>query len=73
MTDYLEELLDQLEEEEAGTAARWPEGQAPAWAESPGCAALWEEDVAARYLEGQYRQCPYFRPGDDYTVVRHQN
>ena len=21
------------------------------------CAALWEEDVAARYLEGQYRQC----------------
>ena len=37
------------------------------------CAALWEEDVAARYLEGQYRQCPYFRPGDDYTVVRHQN
>lgn len=37
------------------------------------CAALWEEDVAARYLEGQYRQCPYFRPGDDYIVVRHQN
>ena len=45
MTDYLEELLDQLEEEEAGTAARWPEGQAPAWAESPGCAALWEEEL----------------------------
>ena len=43
MTDYLEELLDQLEEEEAGTAA--PEGQAPAWAESPGCAALWEEEL----------------------------
>ena len=45
MTDYLEELLDQLEEEEAGTAARWPEGQAPAWAGVPGCAALWEEEL----------------------------
>lgn len=37
------------------------------------CAALWEEDVAARYLEGQYKRCPYFRPGDDYTIVRRQN
>ena len=25
MTDYLEELLDQLEEEEADVAAHWPE------------------------------------------------
>ncbi len=33
------------------------------------CGALWEEDVAARYWQGQYKSCPYFRPGDDYTVV----
>lgn len=37
------------------------------------CAMLWEEDVAARCAEGQYTVCPYFRPGDDYTIVRRQN
>ena len=37
------------------------------------CDMLWEEDDAARFLEGQYRSCPYFRPGDDYSIVRHQN
>ena len=31
------------------------------------CAMLWEEDVAARYMEGHYKSCPYFRPGDDYS------
>ena len=36
MTDYLEELLDQLEEEEADVAAHWPEDLAPTWAEFPG-------------------------------------
>ena len=30
MTDYLEELLDQLEEEEAGTAAHWMDALGPA-------------------------------------------
>lgn len=37
------------------------------------CAALWDEDVAARMSEGQYKRCPYFRPGDDYSIVRRQN
>lgn len=37
------------------------------------CDMMWEEDVAARFMEGQYRSCPYFRPGDDYSIVRHQN
>ena len=37
------------------------------------CAMLWEEDVAARYLEGHYKSCPYFRPGDDYSIVRRQS
>ena len=30
MTDYLEELLDQLEEEEAETAAHWMDALRPA-------------------------------------------
>lgn len=37
------------------------------------CTMLWDEDVMARYREGQYKGCPYFRPGDDYTIVRRQN
>lgn len=43
-----------------------------AWGETT-CNALWDEDVAARMREGQYAQCPYFRPGDDYAIVRRQN
>lgn len=36
------------------------------------CTMLWEEDAAARYAAGHYARCPYFRPGDDYAVVRQQ-
>ena len=43
MTDYLEELLDRLEEEEADVAAHWPEDLAPTWAEFPGGAEPREE------------------------------
>lgn len=43
MTDYLEELLDQLKEEEADVAAHWPEDLAPTWAEFPGGAEPREE------------------------------
>ena len=34
MTDYLEELLDQLKEEDTGTAARWLDTLGPALAVS---------------------------------------
>lgn len=37
------------------------------------CSMLWEEDVCARQSQGYYKTCPYFRPGDDYSLVRQQN
>lgn len=48
MTDYLEELLDQLEEEDTGTAARWLDTLGPALAEPPGGAGLRELEREAR-------------------------
>jgi len=32
-----------------------------------------EDDMAALLLGGRDRPCPYFRPGDEYTIVRKQN
>lgn len=37
------------------------------------CTMLWAEDVEARAAQGHYTSCPYFYPGDDYTIVRRQN
>ena len=48
MTDYLEELLDQLKEEDTGTAARWLDTLGPALAEPPGGAGLRELEREAR-------------------------
>lgn len=31
-----------------------------------------DEDEWARMLEGRQRDCPYYRNGDEYQVVRHQ-
>lgn len=36
------------------------------------CTALLDEDEYIRLLE-HGGACPYFRPGDDYELVRHQN
>ena len=36
------------------------------------CTVNMDEDDYARLLQGQYRQCPYYRPGDEYQIVRHQ-
>lgn len=48
MTDYLEELLDQLKEEDTDTAARWLDTLGPALAEPPGGAGLRELEREAR-------------------------
>ena len=32
-----------------------------------------EDDLAALLLGGRERPCPYYRPGDEYTIVRKQN
>lgn len=36
------------------------------------CAVDMDEDEYMSLLSGKYRECPYFRRGDDYTVVRKQ-
>jgi len=32
-----------------------------------------DEDDYVRLVNGKYRQCPYYRDGDEYRVVRKQN
>jgi len=31
-----------------------------------------DEDEMARFLSSTYTDCPYYIPGDEYLVVRHQ-
>ena len=32
-----------------------------------------DEDELAHFFESKHRKCPYFRFGDDYTIVKKQN
>ena len=36
------------------------------------CTVDMDEDDYARLMQGHYRQCPFFRLGDEYRVVRKQ-
>lgn len=36
------------------------------------CEVDMDEDDYARFLEGHYRHCPFYRNGDEYAIVRHQ-
>lgn len=40
--------------------------------ESYSCMADLDEDEMYRFLAGRHNECPYFRPDDEYGVVRHQ-
>lgn len=31
-----------------------------------------DEDETARFIGGSFSDCPYYRPGDEYTIVRKQ-
>ena len=31
-----------------------------------------DEDEMRRFIEGSFKDCPYFRPGDEYSIVRKQ-
>lgn len=31
-----------------------------------------DEDETARFIRGAFSDCPYYRPGDEYTIVRKQ-
>lgn len=37
------------------------------------CAVDLDEDEYAGFISGRERSCPYFRPGDEYSIVRKQN
>ena len=37
------------------------------------CSVDMDEDDYSRLLSGGRRDCPYYRNGDEYAVVRHQN
>ncbi|MBQ6022038.1 MAG: hypothetical protein IJR51_04055 [Clostridia bacterium] len=37
------------------------------------CTAPMDMDDAGALLQGKTRECPFFTPGDEYTVVRKQN
>lgn len=37
------------------------------------CLANLDEDDMARLLQGHYKECPFYRPGDEYSIVRKQN
>lgn len=37
------------------------------------CDAPLDEDEMGKLLNGQNNSCPYFRPDDEYAVVRKQN
>ncbi len=37
------------------------------------CAMDLDEDEMGRFLRGSFKDCPYYRRGDDYTIVRKQN
>ena len=36
------------------------------------CEADLDEDDYVRFLQGRSSSCPFYRPGDEYLVVRHQ-
>ncbi|MCR5118775.1 MAG: DUF6472 family protein [Lachnospiraceae bacterium] len=37
-----------------------------------GCGAGLDEDDMYRFLTGNTEECVYFRPGDEYQIVKHQ-
>ena len=36
------------------------------------CSVNMDEDDMARFVQSDYKECPFFRNGDEYKVVRHQ-
>jgi len=36
------------------------------------CSVDMDEDDYARFMMSDYRECPFFKNGDEYLVVRHQ-
>ncbi len=37
------------------------------------CTQDLDQDEMYRFIIGQFRECPYYRPGDEYSIVRKQD
>ncbi len=37
------------------------------------CGVCLDMDEAALFMYGKTKSCPFYRPGDEYTIVRKQN
>ena len=37
------------------------------------CVVNLDEDEYYRYIQGNFKNCPYFRMGDEYKIVQKQN
>ncbi len=37
------------------------------------CTMNLDEDEMSRFMSGYHKKCPYFKNGDEYTIVRKQN
>jgi len=37
------------------------------------CVMNLDEDEMHRFLTGNFKACPYFKSGDEYSIVRKQN
>lgn len=37
------------------------------------CTVNLDEDEMCRFLRGSFSDCPYYRSGDDYAIVKKQN
>ncbi len=37
------------------------------------CSVQLDEDEMGRFIRGDFKDCPYYRKGDEYTIVRKQN
>ncbi len=36
------------------------------------CSVQLDQDEMSQFMRGTFSECPYYRPGDDYTIVRKQ-
>ena len=37
------------------------------------CSMNLDEDEMYRFMSGKFKDCPYYNPGDEYSIVRKQN
>ncbi len=37
------------------------------------CAVDLDQDEMSRFITGNFKECPYYRQGDEYTIVKKQN